>query len=142
MKYSRQRELILKTVAESREHPSADEVYQAVREADPKLSLGTVYRNLGLLAESGAIVKIPVTGGADRFDGDTSRHLHMKCARCGGLTDIVTDALAGIDEAVARETGEHILSHDLIFEGICKDCLQNAKPFRQEGTEIKAQDAS
>ncbi len=64
MKYSRQRELILETVMENPVHPTADTVYAMVREQEPNISLGTVYRNLNLLAEQGILRRIPMPAAA------------------------------------------------------------------------------
>ena len=64
MKYSRQRELILETVQRSDDHPTADTIYTRVRAQDPKVSLGTVYRNLNLLCENGQLLKVPIPGPA------------------------------------------------------------------------------
>ena len=69
MKYSRQREIILNTVMENPVHPTADMVYSILREENPNISLGTVYRNLNYLAAEGIIRKITMPEGCDRFDG-------------------------------------------------------------------------
>ncbi len=69
MNYSKQRELILKTVIENPIHPTADTVYEQVRRENPKISLGTVYRNLNFLSEMGILRKISMPVGSDRFDG-------------------------------------------------------------------------
>jgi len=67
MKHSKQRELIRQTVQHSPEHLTADQVYEQLKTEHATLSLGTVYRNLNLLAEQGVIRRIPVSGGADRL---------------------------------------------------------------------------
>ena len=87
MVYSKQRELILKTVLENRIHPTADMVFSLLKPEYPSLSLATVYRNLNLLAENGLLVRIPVPGGADHFDGTLSPHYHMICEKCDRMVD-------------------------------------------------------
>ena len=74
LKYSRQRESIKNYLLSTNEHPSADIVYQHVREDFPNISLGTVYRNLKLLTEIGEAVKISSPDGIDRFDGFIQPH--------------------------------------------------------------------
>ena len=69
LKYSRQRESILQYLSATHSHPTADMVYMHVKEEFPNISLGTVYRNLNLLADIGEIIKIPTPDGGDRFDG-------------------------------------------------------------------------
>ena len=77
LKYSRQRESIKNYLLHTEEHPTADTVYMHVREEFPNISLGTVYRNLNLLAETGDALKIPTPSGGDRFDGKTTPHYHL-----------------------------------------------------------------
>ena len=98
MKYSRQRELILETVMENPVHPTADTVYAMVREQEPNISLGTVYRNLNLLAEQGILRRIPMPAASDRFDGRTDSHHHMRCCGCGNLFDLPIAEFAGLEE--------------------------------------------
>ena len=82
MNYSRQRESIKQYLMSTKEHPTAEVVYQHVREEFPKISLGTVYRNLTLLVDMGEAKKISTGDGTDRFDGDTSAHSHYYCRCC------------------------------------------------------------
>lgn len=93
---SRQREAVLAAVRGSRLHPDAETVFRCVRESMPDISLGTVYRNLGRLADEGLIRRVPVPFGADRFDGTLTVHGHIICSRCGAVCDI-PDALLPID---------------------------------------------
>ena len=68
IKYSRQREAIVQYLTGRTDHPSAETVYQALRQTHPNISLGTVYRNLGVLEENGQLMRIPMDNGSDRFD--------------------------------------------------------------------------
>ena len=74
LKYSRQREVIKEYLASTKEHPTADTVYLHVRKTFPKISLGTVYRNLNLLADTGEALKITTPDGGVRFDATTTPH--------------------------------------------------------------------
>ena len=82
MKYSRQRECIRDFLIHRIDHPTAETIYMNVRETFPKISLGTVYRNLSLLSELGEIQKISTGIGPDRFDGNTAPHYHFICQKC------------------------------------------------------------
>ncbi|WP_059003746.1 Fur family transcriptional regulator [Bittarella massiliensis (ex Durand et al. 2017)] len=124
MKYSRQRELVLAEVKSSREHPTADMVYAALKADNPSLSLGTVYRNLNLLAQMGQIHKIGMPGGSDRFDGRTDEHYHMLCQKCGRVYDVQLDTLSELDGQIQSQTGFLVHSHDLIVRGVCRACQQ------------------
>ena len=77
MKFSRQREIILRHVKNFPVHPTADQVYTALKKENPNLSLGTVYRNLNQLSDAGMLKKIHIADGSDRFDGRTDPHFHM-----------------------------------------------------------------
>ena len=124
MKYSRQRELVLAEVKSSREHPTADMVYAALKADNPSLSLGTVYRNLNLLAQMGQIHKIGMPEGSDRFDGRTDEHYHMLCQKCGRVYDVQLDTLSELDGQIQSQTGFLVHSHDLIVRGVCRTCQQ------------------
>ena len=124
MKYSRQRELVLAEVKSSREHPTADMVYAALKADNPSLSLGTVYRNLNLLAQMGQIHKIGMPEGSDRFHGRTDEHYHMLCQKCGRVYDVQLDTLSELDGQIQSQTGFLVHSHDLIVRGVCRACQQ------------------
>ena len=125
-KYSRQREYIRKNLAERCDHPTADMVYQDIRRVFPSISLGTVYRNLSLLAGIGEIQKIPVSGGPDRFDGDVKPHDHFFCRQCGCVLDFQpTDRERRLQEQAAKGFAGRIEGQTVQFFGICPQCLKN-----------------
>ena len=109
MKYSRQRELILETV-------------QRVRAQDPKVSLGTVYRNLNLLCENGQLLKVPIPGASDRFDHTLGDHAHAYCEACGSVTDVLPQALPMLQEALKGGCGFQVHQMNLVLEGVCPEC--------------------
>jgi Fur family ferric uptake transcriptional regulator len=120
---TRQRKVILEELRKVDTHPSADEVYELVRKRLPRISLGTVYRNLEILSETGEIQKLELGCNLKRFDGIAQDHYHIRCLHC----DRVIDAPAGFDVAVKHELknagGFKILGHRLEFIGICPACL-------------------
>lgn len=122
MKYSRQRELILETVCSNAIHPTADTVYEAVRQREPKISLGTVYRNLNQLSECGLLLKLPMPTGGDRFDGRLDEHLHIVCTGCGAVSDIDLNNLSTLDSEVEHQTGFTVKSKTMVFAGLCPEC--------------------
>ena len=103
-RYSQQRERIYQAVRDSREHPTAQMVYDALREESPKLSLGTVYRDLNQLAEAGELSRIALPDGSCRFDGTLHGHSHIVCERCGAVEDVevLADRFGG---QIERQTG-------------------------------------
>ncbi|GFI51441.1 MAG: transcriptional repressor [Lachnospiraceae bacterium] len=124
LKYSRQRAAIKEYLSNTLEHPTADTVYLHIREAFPNISLGTVYRNLNLLADMGEIIKISTPDGGDRFDGRTDAHYHVVCGSCGKVFDLEVDEryMHQINELADRHFEGHIDSHTALFYGTCKDC--------------------
>ena len=88
LRMTKQRQVILEELRKVKTHPTADDMYQMLRKKMPKISLGTVYRNLEILSESGIIQKLDVGGTQKRFDGDISIHSHVRCVDCGRVGDI------------------------------------------------------
>ena len=120
-RYSRQRELIYQKLVETDEHPTAEMLYQWLKPENPNLSLGTVYRNLNLLAEEGVIVRMPFP--VERYDART--HPHFRCKACGrvyDMEDLPYDS--GLDQAAEQCSGHQVDRHDLVFFGTCSACTQ------------------
>ena len=90
-KHSRQREAIYNYLILTREHPSAEVVYEFVRKEFPNISLGTVYRNLSFLVDNGQAVKVPCSDGTVHFDGNLMPHYHFECTKCGRIFDLNFD---------------------------------------------------
>lgn len=93
LKRSRQREMIKSFLMGRKDHPTADVIYSNLKQQDPNLSLGTVYRNLTLLSDMGEILRLRVGDGVDHFDADTSEHYHFVCTECGSVIDLDMDSM-------------------------------------------------
>ena len=122
MNFSRQREIIYEQVRRHPIHPTAEEVYTALKSENPNLSLGTVYRNLNQLSEAGMLLKIPIADGSDRFDGRTDRHYHMICEKCRRVFDVELNCLDDIPALVRAQSGHQITRVTLNLKGICSEC--------------------
>lgn len=120
--FSRQRELIYEQVKNHPVHPTADEVYSALKKDCPNLSLGTVYRNLNLLSKSGMLTKIHIGGDKDRFDGRTDAHCHFFCEVCGRVFDVDDESVSGIEERVLKKDGHTVSEIEINLRGTCRDC--------------------
>lgn len=131
LKYSRQREAIKNFLMTRRDHPTADVVYNSVRNEFPNISLGTVYRNLTLLADIGEIARLRVGDGVDHFDYNTSPHSHFICTECSRVIDLDIGPLAAIDELNGTDCeGNLIAGHVTYFYGMCSCCRQRMQPKR------------
>ncbi|MBH1942080.1 transcriptional repressor [Mobilitalea sibirica] len=124
MKYSRQREAIKEYLSQTIEHPTADTVYMNIRKQYPNISLGTVYRNLNLLAEQGEILKINCRDGSDRFDGNPNPHYHFICNGCGRVFDLEMESIDHINVIAGEHFKGNIEGHITFFYGSCPDCNQ------------------
>ncbi|MDO4479253.1 MAG: transcriptional repressor [Lachnospiraceae bacterium] len=122
LKHSRQRDLILTFLRGRKDHPSADAIYQNVRESIPRISLGTVYRNLSLLCDLGEIRRVNPGDGREHFDGNALPHDHFHCERCGCLWDLPEGAESKEPETFPMIDGR-ITSRQTIYYGICSHCL-------------------
>jgi Fur family ferric uptake transcriptional regulator len=118
---TRQRQMVAATVRTRRDHPSAEQVYQDVRGQDPKISLGTVYRNLNLLVDNNEVRHVKMLG-VDRFDWRVEPHYHIVCRGCGDVSDAPIEYHSHIDRQLAEQTGYEISQHSVVFEGLCPDC--------------------
>ena len=121
MRYSKQRESLLCVLRSTHSHLTAQEIYEKMREQDPKISLGTVYRNLALLSEQGEILRIDTEHDSVHYDGFVHTHYHFVCNRCGKVSDLSMPSLP-IDAEVEKETGCSVSGHSLIFYGKCQEC--------------------
>ena len=126
MNYSKQRELVFQTVLQNPIHPTADAVYEQVRRENPKISLGTVYRNLNFLSEMGMLRKISMPVGSDRFDGRLDEHYHMACTCCGRVFDVECGALEQPGSQLLETQGFQVQKRHLLLTGLCKDCQEAA----------------
>ena len=122
---SKQRDTILRVVMHSKDHPRADWVYDQVRQEIPNISMGTVYRNLKSLAESGDIRQLDITDGTTRFDGNTHNHYHFRCERCGHIFDLDEPVDQAISERVAENTGFKVYRQRMELIGLCNACQVN-----------------
>lgn len=121
IRHSKQRDAIYEYLCSTYEHPTAETVYEKIRNQIPAISLGTVYRNLSLLEEMGKVRKIPQAGLPDRFDADVSNHQHMVCLCCGRMDDLRLDD-SKLETEAANASGWDIGSHEVVFYGKCKNC--------------------
>lgn len=123
-KYSRQREEIKHYLSTRKDHPTADHVYMAIRQQLPNISLGTVYRNLNMLADNGEILRLRVGDGVDHFDYDTSPHYHFVCKECGCVSDLEMKSIDSIVDTASEHFNGQIQGHVTYFYGLCSNCCQ------------------
>lgn len=123
LKYSRHREAILKFLSNRYDHPTAEVIYQNLKDDFPKISLGTVYRNLTLLSDMGEIQRIQCGDSSEHFDGVTTEHPHFVCRKCFSVTDLQMDDLSFLNTLAEKNINGQVEKHQLIFYGKCNKCL-------------------
>jgi Fur family transcriptional regulator, peroxide stress response regulator len=122
LRHSRQREEILSLLRSTDFHPTADWIYQEMKKGFPHLSLGTVYRNLAILADQGLVKKIHSGSTFDRFEARVEPHYHLICSRCRTISDLDMPIYQEINDRAGRMTDFQIQGHRIEFYGLCSAC--------------------
>jgi Fe2+ or Zn2+ uptake regulation protein len=125
IRMTKQRALILEVLRKNNVHPTADVVYEWVREQMPRISLGTVYRNLEILTTLGEIQTLELTGSQKRYDGNPRKHYHIRCLHCGVVDDAPMAPFNQLEDKLYNATVFTILGHRLEFLGLCPSCSEN-----------------
>lgn len=125
-KFSHQREAIINFLTGRTDHPTADVVYQYLRNDLPNISLGTVYRNLNQMAASGRILRLHVDGKTDHYDACTEPHAHLLCTKCGCVRDIPMNYETSLIEEAKQVSPYQIDSVSVLFSGVCDACSNQA----------------
>lgn len=123
---TKQRRLIYEILASTKSHPTAEWIYNEARKTMPAISLGTVYRNLQVLAAENQIIELNYGKGQSRFDAHTAPHYHFVCERCGAVMDCPHMQPLFEMEQISDAPGE-VHDYRLEFYGVCKDCLRTQR---------------
>jgi len=121
---TKNQEIIFKTIKSYGGHLTADEIYMHCRDEASRMSIATVYRNLGILVDKKMIAKISISGQPEHYDHNTTKHEHIICECCGKMTDANVEDLKSYLE---DKTGVKLDSYDLCMRYICQDCRKNNK---------------
>jgi Fur family peroxide stress response transcriptional regulator len=118
-----QRLEILRVLAESAGHPSAETIHRRAAVLFPSMSLATVYKTIAVLKTAGEVMELEFSDRDNRYDGNRPKsHPHLVCQVCGAITDPDLASLDALSRQLAEATGYRILSHRLEFYGICPKC--------------------
>ena len=117
-----QRKTILAELCALKTHPTAGELYEIVRRKLPRVSLGTVYRNLEVLHEDGLITKLEFSGTEARFDGNVAPHHHLRCTVCGRVNDLPPQQGLPTVPQPRFTDGFKVTGHRLEYFGVCPEC--------------------
>jgi Fe2+ or Zn2+ uptake regulation protein len=127
LRMTHQREIILLELKKSKNHPSADELYEKVKKKLPRISLATVYRNLEVLSETGVINKIEISGRQKRFDWNRAKHDHIYCMQCHRVDNIDMESIEKPSLQPVSTRGYKVEGCRVEFFGYCPACLKTRK---------------
>ncbi len=130
MRLTSQRKVILEELRKVTSHPTATEIYDMVRERLPRISLGTVYRNLELLSSNDIIQKLDFGEAQKRFDGNPAPHYHISCSQCGRVDDIHIPLHQELETQAEEFSGYRIDGHHVEFHGVCPACREKGATTR------------
>ncbi len=121
-KDTKQRKLILSILKRTRSHPGAEWIYEEARKQIPRISQGTVYRNLLILLEQGKITSLIQSGTITRYELKLPLHYHFRCDRCGQVVDVNIPLAQELNIKASKSSGLKVDYHQLEFHGSCVDC--------------------
>lgn len=127
LRMTNQREIILRELRKSGRHLTADELYDLVKKAMPRISLATVYRNLEILSEAKIIGKLEISGRQKRFDYDPEEHDHIYCVVCHRVDNLEISRHGMSAEELPAVGGYTVTGCRLELIGICLDCQNQIK---------------
>ena len=123
---SRQRARILELLQSTADHPTANWLYGRLKKEFPTLSLGTIYRNIGILIQQGLVSRIAFGSTFDHLDGNMKPHYHFVCEKCGSITDIDVPPEERLNELPDKSLGFKVRRHEIEFYGLCPACAKKA----------------
>lgn len=119
VRHSKQREEIISVLKSTKSHPTAEWIYEEVRKIDPTVSLGTVYRNLALLCQTGQAITIDTADKKTHYDGTVTDHLHFACEKCGRVFDVDGEIVLPKE---LENSGCLVTRTNCVYYGVCADC--------------------
>lgn len=122
-----QRHAILSFLLDSTAHPTADDIYKALEDRFPSMSVATVYNNLKVFIEAGLVMELTYGDDSSRFDANMDHHYHAQCVNCGKMVDFMYPPLSAVEEMAAASTGFLIHGHRFEVHGLCKECANPTK---------------
>lgn len=138
LRATEQRKVIVEELRRLNTHPTASELYDIVRSKLPRISLGTVYRNLEILSDGGIIKKLEMSGSQRRYDGDMENHFHVRCLRCQRVSDACLPELQQTLNCLKEINGYEIVISHLEFSGLCPECRGSVEDSQRDSIQCEA----
>lgn len=122
---SKQRDAIIHYLLPRKDHPTADVIYNGIKNDFPNISLGTVYRNLSLLSDLNIIQRIDCGDDCEHFDGNPQPHNHFICSKCKSVIDLEMENIDFINTLASQHFNGTIAGHNIYFYGLCEKCIKD-----------------
>nr|WP_188207327.1 peroxide-responsive transcriptional repressor PerR [Alkalibacillus aidingensis] len=122
-----QRHAVLEYLMHSMNHPTADEIYKALEDKFPNMSVATIYNNLRVFLDIGLVRELTYGDSSSRFDCNTSDHYHIICNSCGKIVDFHYPALDEVEQLAEQVTGFNVSHHRMEVYGTCENCQNNQR---------------
>src|SRR5690625_2697253 len=119
-----QRHAVLEFLLTSKTHPTADDIYRALEDKFPNMSVATVYNNLRILREIGLVRELTYGDDSSRFDSNMKEHYHIICEQCGKIVDFHYPTLDEIEALAEKVSGFDSSHHRMELYGKCEDCQE------------------
>ena len=128
LKHTEQRDTVLRTFLETRDHLSTDELTRLVRQKDPGIGATTVYRTLKLLADCGLASAVAFHDGIARYEHQYNRrsHHHMVCTECGASVEFFSPEVRKLEQDIGRKHHFATTRHTFQIYGVCEDCRKRS----------------
>ena len=120
-----QREIIYRSLLETRDHPSPEEIYGRVRRKIPSISLGTVYKNIKTFIDSGLLRELSLHHGTLRLETNPVAHHHLVCRRCKAIVDVEDSAIGPVRLLRRPARSFRIENYSVEFHGLCQTCADS-----------------
>jgi Fur family peroxide stress response transcriptional regulator len=125
-RHSRQRERILELLQSNKTHPNAIWLYGKLKKEFPHLSLGNVYRNIGILIQQGLINRVAFGSAFEQLDANMKPHYHFICEKCDSIIDLDVRHEASLNSLPNKSLGFKVNRHEIQFFGLCPKCAKKA----------------
>jgi Fur family ferric uptake transcriptional regulator len=132
LRFTAQREAVLKAALLSESHFTADQLYESFRERDRNVSLATVYRTLAHLRECGLVRESFQSEGCSAYEAVHGHHDHMLCVRCGRVIEFCDEQIEELQERICRKHGFQAMDHRMGIRGVCREC-RSSRSIRRSG---------
>ena len=126
-KVTPQRLAVYEALANTKEHPNAEMIFNGLQATYPTMSLATVYKTIDILHEIGLVQILNAGGDSFRYDADVSEHAHIRCVECGRVDDVFDLDTAKFNDQIQQNTKYRLVGQQFYFYGICADCQKSSE---------------